>query len=168
MKYYTILKDFITRGLWNIDLQKLPRLKRFGYSILRMLIIAIRGFLEDRCTLQASALTYITLVSLVPILAITLAFCKGIGLQRKLMETIGLEMVVNVEPNSQGVPHREITYRVIPKDEEETAPENTLQLIDNKEVTDLPETAAPLPAPENAVETTIAPPAQPPDRKSVV
>ncbi len=165
MKYYTILKDFITRGLWNIDLQKLPRLKRFGYSLLRMLIIAIRGFLEDRCTLQASALTYITLVSLVPILAITLAFCKGIGLQRKLMETIGLEMVVNVEPNSQGVPHREITYRVIPKDEEETAPENTLQPIDNKEVTDLPETVAPLPAPENAVETTIAPPAQPPLRK---
>ena len=85
MNYYNIVKDFLAKGLWNADLQKLPRARRFGYWLLRTLIIGIRGFMEDRCTLQASALTYITLVSLVPILAITLAFCKGIGLQRKLM-----------------------------------------------------------------------------------
>ena len=169
MKYYTILKDFITRGLWNIDLQKLPRLKRFGYSLLRMLIIAIRGFLEDRCTLQASALTYITLVSLVPILAITLAFCKGIGLQRKLMETIGLEMVVNAAPDNAGVIRREITYRVIPKDEEENGqrsdnpPENISQYTDNKEVNELVNN--PGEPPSALPETTIAPPAQPPVRK---
>ena len=69
MKYYNIIKTFLTKGLWNVDVQQLPWLKRLGYSFLRMLIIAVRGFMEDRCTLQASALTYITLVSLVPILA---------------------------------------------------------------------------------------------------
>lgn len=118
MRYYNIIKTFLTKDLWNVDVQQLPFAKRFGYSFLRMLIIAVRGFLEDRCTLQASALTYITLVSLVPILAITLAFCKGIGLQRKLMETIGLEMKVKVEPDEHGVMRREVTYHVIPKEEE--------------------------------------------------
>ena len=123
MKYYNIIKTFLTKGLWNVDVQQLPWLKRLGYSFLRMLIIAVRGFMEDRCTLQASALTYITLVSLVPILAITLAFCKGIGLQRKLMETIGLEMKVKVAPDEQGVMRREVVYNVIPKEAEEDTPE---------------------------------------------
>ncbi len=123
IKLYHSCRDFFTKGLWNVDVMQLPRLKRIGYSLLRMLIIAVRGFNEDRCTLQASALTYITLVSLVPILAITLAFCKGIGLQRKLMETIGLEVVTTTTTDEQGVPHREVTYRVIPKEtEDETAP----------------------------------------------
>lgn len=122
MRYYNIIKTFLTKDIWNVDVQQLPWLKRLGYSFLRMLIIAIRGFLEDRCTLQASALTYITLVSLVPILAITLAFCKGIGLQRKLMETIGLEMKVKVEPDEHGVMRREVVYNVIPKEEDLTQP----------------------------------------------
>ncbi|MBR4125569.1 MAG: hypothetical protein IKR13_05150 [Victivallales bacterium] len=122
MRYYNIIKTFMTKNLWNVDVQQLPWLKRLGYSFLRMLIIAIRGFLEDHCTLQASALTYITLVSLVPILAITLAFCKGIGLQRKLMETIGLEMKVKMEPDEHGVMRREVVYNVSPKEEDLAQP----------------------------------------------
>ncbi|MBQ6471777.1 MAG: YihY/virulence factor BrkB family protein, partial [Victivallales bacterium] len=119
MKYYNTVKTFLTKGLWNVDVKKLPRLKRFGYSFLRVLIIAIRGFQEDHCTLQASALTYITLVSLVPILAITLAFCKGIGLQRKLIETIGLERSVQIVRDDNGRIRREISYRVLAADPEQ-------------------------------------------------
>ncbi|MBO4620286.1 MAG: YihY/virulence factor BrkB family protein [Victivallales bacterium] len=166
MKYYNIIKTFLAKDLWNVDVQQLPFAKRFGYSFLRMLIIAVRGFLEDRCTLQASALTYITLVSLVPILAITLAFCKGIGLQRKLMETIGLEMKVKMEPDEHGVMRREVVYNVIPKEEDletpllETPPEPLPETLDT----------APLAPPEdiskdieNKEENEMpAPPEQPP------
>ena len=122
MKIYHTCRDFLTKGLWNIDVKKLPWLQRVGYSCLRATIIAVRGFKEDRCTLQASALTYITLVSLVPILAITLAFCKGIGLQHKLMETIGLKRIVKIVKDDRGVLRQESTYQVIPSaTPEETA-----------------------------------------------
>lgn len=89
--------SFFTKTIWEQDVRTLQRSKWLGYSLCRTLILAIRGFISDRCTLQASALTYITLVSIVPILAITLAFCKGIGLQNKLLESIGIREVISTE-----------------------------------------------------------------------
>lgn len=112
MNFYRKIRQFLTKDLWDVDVKQLPFPRRVGYSFLRMLIIAIRGFMEDRCTLQASALTYITLVSLVPILAITLAFCKGIGLQNKLMETMGLERIVKITPDAQGILRHEVIYHI--------------------------------------------------------
>ena len=175
MNYYSIAKDFLAKGLWNADLQKLPRARRFGYWLLRTLIIGVRGFLEDRCTLQASALTYITLVSLVPILAITLAFCKGIGLQRKLMETIGLEMVVKTSADPQGIAHREITYRVIPAEDpehdSEANPEHGPEASSEPQTEANPEPAEAIPpenspiaaetAPHDKNEPQLVPPATP-------
>ena len=76
--------DFFTDKIWNADFNALKTLKRGGYSFCRLLVVATRGFFEDRCTLQSCALTYVTMVSLVPILAVALSFCKGIGLQKQL------------------------------------------------------------------------------------
>ena len=39
----------------------------------------IRGFVNDRCLLRASALTYTTLLAIVPLLAVVLAVLKGAG-----------------------------------------------------------------------------------------
>ena len=69
--------DFFTDKIWNADFNALKTLKRGGYSFCRLLVVATRGFFEDRCTLQSCALTYVTMVSLVPILAVALSFCKG-------------------------------------------------------------------------------------------
>jgi membrane protein len=43
-----------------------------------------RRFWEDGCLLHASALTYTTLLSLVPLLALMFAVLKGLGVQRRL------------------------------------------------------------------------------------
>lgn len=42
------------------------------------------GFVQDRCLLRASALTYTTLLSLVPFLTIAFAILKGLGFQDRL------------------------------------------------------------------------------------
>ncbi len=83
-------KRFMLEELWTRDTSTLSAMKRFLFSLCRIIMIVARGFKEDNCSLQASALTYITLVSLVPMLAIMFSFSKGLGMQSKILEDIGL------------------------------------------------------------------------------
>ncbi|HTM08694.1 MAG TPA: YhjD/YihY/BrkB family envelope integrity protein [Verrucomicrobiae bacterium] len=72
------------------DLENLPPLKRGLYRQIRILYRAVSGFAGNRCPLLASALTYTTLLSLVPLLALMFATLKGFGVQNRL-EPILLE-----------------------------------------------------------------------------
>ena len=108
-----LLKRFFTQTLWDADYSRLGFVRRLLYSLCRIIILAVRGFIGDRCTLQSSALTYITLVSIVPVLAITLSFCKGIGLQRRLLNSLGLHPIVSQVVDDDGQRRIEITYEIV-------------------------------------------------------
>ena len=45
---------------------------------------AVRRFLADQCLMRASALAYISLLSIVPLLALMFAVLKGLGVQHRL------------------------------------------------------------------------------------
>lgn len=105
--------DFFTKKIWNADFKALRFLKRGGYSFCRLMVVAVRGVVDDRCTLQSSALTYITMVSLVPVLAIALSFCKGMGFQQQLLGHLGIETLVQMDPATG---EEQILYRVVPKE----------------------------------------------------
>jgi membrane protein len=49
-----------------------------------MIILAFRGFDEDRCLLRASSLTFYTLLSIVPVVAMFFGVAKGFGFERLL------------------------------------------------------------------------------------
>ncbi len=83
-------RKFMLEELWTRDTSTLSAMKRFLFSLCRIVMIVVRGFQEDNCSLQSSALTYITLVSLVPMLAIMFSFSKGLGMQSKILDEIGL------------------------------------------------------------------------------
>jgi len=51
-------------------------------------VIAARGFLNDKVQLRASALTFYTLISIIPVVAIGLAIAKGFGLDQNLIAII--------------------------------------------------------------------------------
>jgi len=51
---------------------------------IRVLALAFRGFAEDKCALRASALTFLTLLSIVPIFALVFAVAKGFSLDSML------------------------------------------------------------------------------------
>ena len=76
--------DFLRLGIWRIRLKELPRKKSFLIRQLRIILLAIRGFDEDRCGLRASALTFYSLLSVVPAAAMAFGVAKGFGLQRLL------------------------------------------------------------------------------------
>jgi len=56
--------------------------------IFRVIYDAGRGFIEDDCYSKASALTYYTLLSIVPILAVLFGIAKGFGFERALQVNI--------------------------------------------------------------------------------
>ncbi len=58
------------------------------FRLLRTLDLVVSGFREDELRLHASALTYATLVALVPILAMSLAVLKGLGYDIQLQSAL--------------------------------------------------------------------------------
>lgn len=76
--------DFFTVGMWNTRLDDQPRLRQFGMKQFRIVILAVREFIEDRCFLRASALTFYSLLSIGPVVALIFGIAKGFGMQKQL------------------------------------------------------------------------------------
>jgi membrane protein len=75
---------FLEKDIWQIPLRELPRGRSILIKQLRILMLALRGFNEDRVSLRASALTYYTLFSIVPIVGLAFGIAKGFGLETYL------------------------------------------------------------------------------------
>ena len=76
--------QFLKTDVWRIRAKKLSRTKSFWIRQLRIILIAIRGFGEDKCQLRASALTFYSLLSFVPIVAMAFGVAKGFGFEKLL------------------------------------------------------------------------------------
>ncbi len=125
-------RRFLLRDLWIDSINVESRLRKAVFFLCRIIIIIVRGYQEDKCSLQASGLTYITLVSMVPVLAIMLSFSKGIGMQTKLIHAIGLEEYRRPVVQENGATVVETLYRVIPAQptEDDTAEPHAEQSAD--------------------------------------
>ncbi len=86
-KIISIIKliiDFLTNKLWRLRVDKLNSKQGFLLKQLRVFSLSIKGFKEDDCVNRATALTYYTLFSIVPVIALAFAIAKGFGFQEKL------------------------------------------------------------------------------------
>ncbi len=75
---------FLTTDIWRIRASKLPGWRSFGINQLRIFLLAVRGFAEDKCQLRASALTFYSLLSIVPVVAMAFGIAKGFGFEKLL------------------------------------------------------------------------------------
>ena len=80
--------EFIQEGVWRIRLKDLTNAQRFLLRHARVIIIALKEFVEDKCPLRASALTFYSLLSIVPVVAMAFAIAKGFGFQKRLEQQI--------------------------------------------------------------------------------
>ena len=90
----TIIKSvnhFFTEKLWRLRIDKLGKKQGFFLKQLRIFSLAINGFNEDKCLLKATALTYYTLFSIVPIIALAFAIAKGFGFEQTLQQDLLLK-----------------------------------------------------------------------------
>jgi membrane protein len=82
------IRDFIKTDIWRIRLEDLPRTKSFFIKQLRIVLLASRGFNEHKCRLRASALTFYSLLSVVPVVALAFGIAKGFGSDKILEKTL--------------------------------------------------------------------------------
>ena len=80
--------QFLKIDVWRIRERNLSRLKSFLLRLLRILILSLRGVFEDKCQLRASALTFYSLLSLVPVVAVVFGITRGFGLEAALKKLL--------------------------------------------------------------------------------
>ena len=81
---FTKTVNFVKTDIWRMRLKDHPRGKSFFIRLARVVILAVRGFRNDKCKFRASALTFYSLLSIVPIIAVMFGIAKGFNLQEKV------------------------------------------------------------------------------------
>ncbi|MDX9788331.1 MAG: YhjD/YihY/BrkB family envelope integrity protein [Desulfobacterales bacterium] len=76
---------FFREDIWQIQMDNSKRIRAAAIRFLRVLTYAVWGFQRNECHLRASALTFYSLLSFVPLVAMAFAVAKGFGF-RKLLE----------------------------------------------------------------------------------
>ncbi len=97
--------EFFRKTLWTCKLSQKTYVTRKLLNALRITVLSIRCFLANNCALRASALTFYTLLSVVPVMALGFAVAKGFGLDKKLEQW--LYQVLSEQPD---IAERIITF----------------------------------------------------------
>ncbi len=71
--------QFLTVGIWRVTDEEATPLQQLIYACIKIFLLSIRQFTADRIPVRASALTYSTLISIIPILALLFAIARGLG-----------------------------------------------------------------------------------------
>jgi membrane protein len=74
--------------IWHTPLSEISKGRIFLFKQLKIIMLAARGFLNDKVQLRASALTFYSLLSIIPVAAIAFAIAKGFSLDQNLTQMI--------------------------------------------------------------------------------
>jgi len=77
-------RDALLRRVWNKKLAHRSIFKRFYYRSIKLICISTYNFFKHHLVLRASALTYFSLMAIVPFFALIFAIAKKIGYQENV------------------------------------------------------------------------------------
>ena len=80
------LRRFLRVDIWRVQSSEISPIRFLFYSILKKLMLAVEWFTAKRMMDSAAALTYSTLLAIVPIMAVVFAIARGFG-YNKYIET---------------------------------------------------------------------------------
>ncbi len=84
---------YFTIGIWQVRKDELPKKNAFFLQCSRIVSLTTTFFVKNQCTLRASALTFFTLLSIVPVAALMFGIAKGLGFEAILKAKIQQSMV---------------------------------------------------------------------------
>lgn len=79
---------FFNPDYWTGFFTGPSKLSYYVVKVTRIILASARGFNEDDCALKASALTFYSLLSIVPVFAVAFGIAKGFGFQERLESEI--------------------------------------------------------------------------------
>lgn len=86
---------FFTRSLWRVTEDEVSRSRYTSYNLLKITIQTVKCFIKDRVWIRAAALSYTTLFSIIPILALLFAIAKGFGFSNLMERLLSNGMMQN-------------------------------------------------------------------------
>ena len=101
------LKDFFVRRVWEIDINSLGKYRSFVIKSMRLFYVGMREFTKGQLTLRAMSLVYTTLLSIIPMLAISFSLLKAFGVHNQVIEPFLLKFLTPLGPKGE-----EITYQI--------------------------------------------------------
>lgn len=84
----TKVERFFNYGIWHVSKRDLSKSRASLIFYLRVLVLSIRGYIEDRVVIRASALTFFSLLSVVPTLALGFGIASGFGVKKVLQDRL--------------------------------------------------------------------------------
>lgn len=88
IKKLLLFIKFVTIDIWSIRLSDLKSGKAVFYRYVRVLVLSVRKFVENKLQYRASALTFYSMLSVVPVLALGFGIAKGFGYEKYLEEQL--------------------------------------------------------------------------------
>jgi membrane protein len=82
------LWTFVSKDIWRVPKHEVKGLKNKFLNLIRTLILAVRGFIADRLSTRASALTFTSLLAVVPIFALIIGIARGFGFQKMIEDQL--------------------------------------------------------------------------------
>ncbi len=90
---------FFLQDLWAFDLRPRSITARL-LKLVRLAVIIGEGFVRDHLLLRASALTYVTVLSLIPLLVVAVAIVNVVGGEQALLDLV-LDQLTAVSPSAR-------------------------------------------------------------------
>jgi membrane protein len=87
-KLISATETFFAKSLWEIEAGSLRHIRRVGVTVLRLFYKMQDEYRNGDLTIRASSLVYTTLLTFIPVLAISFAVAKGFGVHKMLAPTI--------------------------------------------------------------------------------
>lgn len=78
----------IEQKVWNVRTADLPKSKAVPLALERVLLLTGKNFVKNKCALRASSLTFLTLMSVVPLVALLLGIARGFNFEEMLREKL--------------------------------------------------------------------------------
>ena len=88
MKKIRRLKDFFKDDIWTMEMEELSKARARFIKYMKVMVITIKTFANERIGFQAVALSFFSTMSVVPFIAIMFAITGGLGLADKLKELL--------------------------------------------------------------------------------
>lgn len=82
------IPHFVTVDIWRFSGDEISKTRRFLWRTAMSVVVAFKGFTEDRLMVKASALTYYTLFAIVPMFALFFAIGRGFGMQKLIVDAL--------------------------------------------------------------------------------
>ena len=82
------LKNFFSEGVWQLEMEELSRAKARFVKYIKVLIITIKTYSQQKIGPQAVALSFFSVMAVVPFMAIVFAITGGLGLSGRLKEMV--------------------------------------------------------------------------------